>query len=88
MWQSNQYTFTFCTKETERPAEISFQPYHCSCSFQKAKSDFAKDFGRASTLSRIKENADVSGFELREKMATLETREYTPCTWDRTVSSD
>jgi len=41
------------------------------------------------TLSRIEENADVFGFELsEEEMAALETKEYFPCTWDRTVSSD
>ena len=41
------------------------------------------------TLGRIEENADVFGFELgKEEMAELDTGEYSPCTWDPTVSND
>ncbi|KAH8806025.1 NADP-dependent oxidoreductase domain-containing protein [Xylogone sp. PMI_703] len=37
--------------------------------------------------SRIESNADVFDFELTdEEMASLETGEYSPCTWDPTVS--
>ncbi|KAK4141387.1 NADP-dependent oxidoreductase domain-containing protein [Dichotomopilus funicola] len=39
------------------------------------------------TPARIVENADVFDFELsEEEVAGLETGEYTPCTWDPTVS--
>lgn len=39
------------------------------------------------TPARIVENADVFDFELsEEEVAGLETGEYSPCTWDPTVS--
>ena len=41
------------------------------------------------TLGRIEENADIFGFELSaEDMDGLETKEYSPCTWDPTISHD
>lgn len=41
------------------------------------------------TLSRIEENANVYDFELTsEDMDSLETGEYSPCTWDPTISHD
>ena len=41
------------------------------------------------TLGRIEENAGVFEWELSEEdMGRLETREYSPCTWDPTVSND
>ncbi|KAL6714122.1 hypothetical protein ACLMJK_008616 [Lecanora helva] len=40
------------------------------------------------TPSRIEENADVYDFELTDAdMKALETTEYSPCSWDPTVSS-
>jgi diketogulonate reductase-like aldo/keto reductase len=39
--------------------------------------------------SRIDENADIFDFELTaEEMKTLETGQYSPCSWDPTVSHD
>ena len=41
------------------------------------------------TIGRIEENANVFDFELGEEdMADLDTGEYSPCTWDPTVSND
>jgi diketogulonate reductase-like aldo/keto reductase len=41
------------------------------------------------TLSRIEENARLYDFELsEEEMASLETKEYAPCSWDPTISHD
>ena len=41
------------------------------------------------TESRIEENADVYDFELTaEDMEVLETKEYSPCAWDPTISND
>jgi hypothetical protein len=40
------------------------------------------------TKARIEENADIFDFLLDEEdMKMLETGEYSPCTWDPTVSS-
>jgi len=41
------------------------------------------------TLSRIEENADLYDFELTSaEMKDLETGDYSPCSWDPTVSRD
>ncbi|EON67237.1 hypothetical protein W97_06490 [Coniosporium apollinis CBS 100218] len=41
------------------------------------------------TKSRIEENANIYDFELSaEDMKSLETGEYSPCTWDPTTSKD
>lgn len=41
------------------------------------------------THSRIEENANVYDFELTsEEMKTLETGDYSPCSWDPTTSND
>ncbi|MCJ1272882.1 hypothetical protein MMC21_000671 [Puttea exsequens] len=41
------------------------------------------------TLSRIEENANVFDFDLSEEdMMSLETSEYSPCSWDPTKSHD
>ena len=41
------------------------------------------------TLSRIEENADIYDFELSKgDMEVLETDEYSPCSWDPTISVD
>lgn len=41
------------------------------------------------TLGRIEENTGVFGWEVSEEdMARLETKEYSPCSWDPTVSDD
>jgi len=40
------------------------------------------------TPSRIDENADIYDFELSpDDMKSLETGDYSPCTWDPTVST-
>lgn len=41
------------------------------------------------TEARVKENANVFGWELgADEMRLLETDEYSPCTWDPTTSKD
>lgn len=41
------------------------------------------------TYSRIEENANLYDFELSlEDMKSLETGEYSPCSWDPTTSQD
>ncbi len=41
------------------------------------------------TPGRIEGNAEIFGFELsEEEMSQLETEEYSPCTWDPTISHD
>jgi diketogulonate reductase-like aldo/keto reductase len=41
------------------------------------------------TPSRIEENTNIYDFELTaDEMGKLETGEYSPCTWDPTVSKD
>ena len=41
------------------------------------------------THSRIEENADIYDFDLTPKeMETLETGDYSPCSWDPTISND
>ena len=41
------------------------------------------------THSRIEENADIYDFDLTpQEMETLETGDYSPCSWDPTTSND
>ncbi|MCJ1470884.1 hypothetical protein MMC07_009531 [Pseudocyphellaria aurata] len=44
---------------------------------------------KSATHSRILENADVFDFALTpQEVATLQTKDYSPCTWDPTTSHD
>ena len=44
---------------------------------------------KSATLGRIEDNAGIFGWELsKEDMAHLDSKEYSPCTWDPTISND
>ncbi len=44
---------------------------------------------KSASQARIEENANVYDFELsNEDMKTLDTDEYSPCTWDPTTGKD
>ena len=71
------------------PTEGEHPPFDGVAFHRLTKNEGFVPLPKSVTLSRIEENTKVYDFELSEEdMKSLETGEYSPCSWDPTTSND